>query len=184
MAPVDAGAPAGVKIVLVGPESTGKTTLAQSLAAHYGVAWVGEVARNMLADRMGYDADDLDRIARAQLEAEQRARMAPGELVIVDTDLLVIDVWWRERFGRPPEWLTAQLREATREHSRRYLLCFPDLPWEPDPLRENPTDRDRLLRVYRRRLDELTATYRSIGGVGAERLAAAVAAVDAWRTEL
>lgn len=181
MAAVDAGASAGLTVILVGPESSGKTSLARALAARYGAPWVAEVARDLLPLSGRYDAEDLERIARAQIEAEQAVVAARGGLVFVDTDLLVIDVWWRERFGTPPEWLTARLRSEVRESSRRYLLCRPDLPWEPDPLRENPHDRERLLTIYERRLDELAASYRAISGTGHARLTAAVAAVESWR---
>ncbi len=192
MAPVDARSATGLTVVLVGPESSGKTTLARMLAAHYSAPWVAEVARDYLQapaaglargrteGRPGYDAVDLEQIARAQLDAEQRLRATHENLVILDTDLLVIDIWWRERFGPPPDWLVESLENTAPEPRRRYLLCPPDLPWEPDPLRENPQDRQRLYERYQRRLNDLGAIYLVIAGVGAGRSVAAVSAIDAW----
>jgi nicotinamide riboside kinase len=184
MASVDARSTTGLTVVIVGPESSGKTTLARALAAHFDAPWVAEVAREHLsygaASGAGYDAAKLDQIARAQLDAEQHARATHQHLVILDTDLLVIDIWWRERFGKPPDWLVESLASTAPEPRRRYLLCPPDLPWEADPLRENPDDRERLYDLYRRRLTELGASYQVISGAGAGRSAAAISAIDGW----
>ena len=75
---------------------------------------------------------------------------AKHPLVVLDTDLIVIHVWWQEKYGRVPQWVREELR---RQAPRVYLLAQPDLPWQPDPLRESPADRDRLLGVYRTTLD-------------------------------
>ena len=192
MAPIDARSTAGLTVVLVGPESSGKTTLARMLATHYSAPWVAEAARDYLQatagsqardqaeDQPGYDAVDLEQIARAQLDAEHQLRATHHDLVILDTDLLVIDIWWRERFGQPPDWVVESLENTAPEARRRYLLCPPDLPWEPDPLRENPHDRQRLYERYQRRLTDLGAIYRVIEGAGAGRAIAAISAIDDW----
>ena len=192
MAPVDARSTSGLTVVLVGPESSGKTTLARMLAAHYGAPWAAEVARDYLKapaagqarDRAegqrGYDAADLEQIARAQFDAEHQLRTTHHRLVLLDTDLLVIDIWWRERFGQPPDWVVESLENTAPEPGRRYLLCPPDLPWEPDPLRENPQDRQRLYERYQRRLNDLGAIYLVIAGTGAGRSIAAISAIDGW----
>ena len=72
------------------------------------------------------------------------------------------------------------LARTAPEPQRRYLLCPPDLPWEADPLRENPHDRERLYDLYRRRLMDLGAIYQVISGVGVGRSGAAISAIDAW----
>jgi nicotinamide riboside kinase len=180
MASVDARSTTGLTVVVVGPESSGKTTLARALAEHFDAPWVAEVAREHLSSGAAYDATKLDQIARAQYDAEQQGRATHPHLVILDTDLLVIDIWWRERFGKPPDWLVELLASTAPEPRRRYLLCPPDLPWEADPLRENPHDRERLYDLYRRRLTELGASYQVISGAGARRSAAAIRAIDGW----
>ncbi len=184
MASVDARSTTGLTVAIVGPESSGKTTLARALAEHFDAPWVAEVARDHLSSGGGYDAKydaaKLDQIARAQLDAEQHARATHRHLVILDTDLLVIDIWWRERFGRPPNWLVELLARTAHEPRRRYLLCPPDLPWEADPLRENPHDRERLYDLYQRRLTELGASYQVISGAGSGRTAVAISAIDGW----
>jgi nicotinamide riboside kinase len=158
--------------------------LARALAEHFDVPWVAEVAREHLLSGArsdaGYDAAKLDQIARAQLDAEIDMRASHQGLLILDTDLLVIDIWWRERFGKPPRWLVGSLASTAPGPQRRYLLCPPDLPWEADPLRENPHDRERLYDLYRGRLTELGASYQVISGAGAGRSAAAISAIDGW----
>lgn len=180
MASVDAAAPTGLTVVLVGAESTGKTTLASALASRYQAPWVAEVARDYLTGLSGYDIEDLEQIGRRQLDAEQQSRTAQHRLLLLDTDILVIDIWWRERFGAPPDWVGDALARAARDSRRRYLLCAPDLPWAADPLRENPDDRERLHQRYRRALEAMNATYAEISGHRAARTDAAVAAIDGW----
>lgn len=162
-------------IAIVGPESTGKTTLARALAERLGTPWVAEVARAWLAGRSGYAAGDVECIARAQLAAERAAlRRAPTRLVL-DTDLLVILVWWREKYGAAPAWLTDAL---ARQPRRRYILTSPDLPWVPDPLRESPHDRERLFEVYHAELVARGERFGIVAGSGATRLQSALAALD------
>jgi nicotinamide riboside kinase len=115
-------------------------------------------------------------IARQQVAAEASALAETTDLLVCDTDLLVIQVWWQERFGELPEELIALL--AARSE-RAYLLVQPDLPWAEDPLRENPLDRDRLFAVYQALLDADRMPHRVIGGSGEARLEAAVEGAQA-----
>ncbi len=166
-------------VCAVGPESTGKTTLCRALAARFEVPWLAEYAREYLRDRPAYGALDVAAIAREQARREARllaATAATGTVaggVILDTDLTVIRVWWREKFGPPPGWLEDAL---VAQAPRLYLLCQPDLPWEPDPLRESPADLRRLYGEYRRLLIERQWPFVEIGGSGEARLLAAIAA--------
>ena len=162
-------------IAIVGPESAGKTTLAGALAEHFGAPWVAEHARAWLAGRQGYAEQDVERIGKGQMAAEAAAlRRRPARLVL-DTDLLVILVWWREKYGPPPAWLTDAL---ARQPRRRYLLTRPDLPWAPDPLRESPRDRERLFMVYEAELVARAERFGIVTGVGDARLASALKALD------
>jgi nicotinamide riboside kinase len=162
-------------LCLTGPESTGKTTLAEALADALSAVLVPEVAREYLEKRSSgagseYTAKDVLTIARLQIEAEQQVLAATSGLVICDTDLLTIRIWWEERFGEPPAEL---LDGLARQPVRGYLLPAVDLPWSSDPLRENPHDRDRLFERYEAQLLAAGASFEVISGAGEARLTAA-----------
>lgn len=169
------------RIVITGPESSGKTTLARALARLYSAPWVDEMARGYLANKDGhvYVEADLLGIARLQLmEEDQRAAEAvenESPLLFCDTDLITIRIWGEEKYGRSDPWIMQQTE------SRRYdlwLLCAPDMPWEPDPLRENPHDRDRLFEMYERTLNQLAKPYAIVRGAHEERMRGAMKAIE------
>ena len=171
-----------LSVVLVGVESTGKSTLARRLAETLGAPLVSEVARGWLAARGNrYEEGDLETIARLQWQAEETAR-ATASLVVVDTDLAVLRVWSEARFGRCAPWILDRLAERP---AARYLLPRPDLPWEPDPQRESPDAGERvaLHERYRKLLEVLGHPWREIAGQGEKRVAAALAAVRALRQD-
>ena len=156
--------------VLTGPESSGKSTLAEALAGHFETSWIAEMARAMLTTT-AYEATDLLQIASAQQHAEQRHA---GGLAFADTDLQTLYIWWQERFGPVPSSL---VRAYAGQTARHYLLCAPDLPWQPDPLRENPDDRERLFELYERDLRVRGLSFEVVSGAGSERTERAIAAV-------
>ena len=161
------------KVVITGPESSGKTTLAMDLSAHFDVPWVPEQARPYLEARQGlYGEADLLQIAQAQVAAEDLH--GDTDLLICDTDLITIRIWGEEKYGRSDPWIVRATEERTYDH---WLLCSPDMAWEPDPLRENPHDRERLFEVYRDLLTRLGRPFTIISGDPDERLRAAVTAV-------
>jgi len=160
-------------ISIVGPESTGKSTLAGELARHFGAPLVEEYARAYLTCRPAYDAEDLAVMGRAQAALEAEALEAKPGMLILDTDLLVVRVWWEEKFGPAPTWLKQALAAQPPRH---YLLTAPDIPWEADPLREWPFDRERLFEVFRTHLASETLVD-VVRGSGAARLAAALRAI-------
>ena len=104
----------------------------------------------------------------------QREQVPPAApLGLLDTDLINYKIWFEEVFGHcPPEILEA----IEQETSHVYLLCAPDLPWEPDPLRENPHDRGRLFELHRAEIEKLGRRYEIVHGIGEERLKNAEAA--------
>ena len=162
-------------IAVVGPECTGKTALAGALGRRFGVAAVDEYARGYLAGRDRYGRADVEAIARGQVALEARAVATDESPVILDTDLLVIRVWWEEKYGALPDWLR---RAFAAQAPRRYLLTAPDLPWEPDPLRESPFDRERLFEAYRATLVAERLRFDVVRGTGAARLRCALAALE------
>lgn len=170
------------KIVVNGPESTGKSSLCEALAAHYHTLWVPEYAREyLLTHGKQYRLEDLLIIARGQLALEDRlaaqAAAAGHGSLFVDTDLYVIKIWSEFVFSRCDPWILDQI--AIR-HYDAYLLCRTDLPWVADELREYPdlVTRERLFRIYRDTLVQQSAPWAEIGGQGPGRIAAGIAAVN------
>lgn len=163
-------------IVLTGPESTGKTTLARQLAEHFETEWVPEFARTYIGqlDRR-YTQADLLEIAKGQVAAEEAFAERSKNLLMLDTSLEVIKIWSEYRFGECHPWILEQLRQ--RSHNL-YLLCRPDLPWAFDPQRENPEDRNLLFERYFDELTRLNVKFVEVNGSGEERFQAAVAAVS------
>jgi NadR type nicotinamide-nucleotide adenylyltransferase len=168
------------KIVIIGPESTGKSTLCEGLAAHYHTEWVREYARGYMLTHKGkaYNYDDLSTIARGQLALEDAAAAAIGDKVLfVDTDLYVMKVWSEYVFGQCETWI---LKAIATRHYDGYLLCLTDLPWVKDELREYPdlATRERLYHIYRDILINQNVPWAEVSGSADERLKNAIAAVD------
>ena len=167
-------------LCLTGPESSGKSTLARQLADALSAPLVPEVARGYLEGRVTYEREDLLAIAELQVAAEHQA-LAKGERVVVaDTDLVVISIWWQEKFGELHPFIARALEQRSR---RCYLLTLPDLPWQPDPLRESEHDRERLLSEHRSILESASFPYASVGGQGEVRLLTALDEARRWLFE-
>jgi NadR type nicotinamide-nucleotide adenylyltransferase len=169
------------KIVIIGPESTGKSSLCEGLARHFQTDWVPEYAREYLTQHgTGYRAEDLALIARGQLALEDRhaaaAEAAGYKWLFVDTDMYVMKVWSEFVFGSCDPWILTQI---VRRSYDAYLLCRPDLPWTPDPLREYPEGpaRTQLFHIYKDCLVNQSTPWAEIGGQGEARIAAGIAAV-------
>ena len=163
-----------IKIVITGPESSGKTTLAEELALHYKTAWVPEYARIYLnqLDRP-YREEDLLEIAQGQVQQEDEAARLNPRLLVCDTSLLVVIIWSTYRYGHCHPWIEEQWRQRPVDH---YLLCRPDLPWQPDPQRENPHNRDELFVLYQRALQ--TKPHKIIEGNEPTRLGTSIEIID------
>lgn len=167
-----------ITVCLTGPESTGKTTVAQALGRHFEAPVVPEVARDYMSGRGDYTPSDVLEIARRQLALEARARAETRGLLVLDTDVLVLAVWWHERYGALPPLL----EEALEERSPRiYLLARPDIPWAADPLREHPFERERLFERYRALLAAADFPHALVEGSGMVRVEGAVRAVERLR---
>ncbi|WKW13061.1 ATP-binding protein [Pseudogemmatithrix spongiicola] len=162
-------------VTIIGPESSGKTTLAAALAAQFGAPWVPEAARRFVeTDPTPLSAATVEPIARLAMALDDAARAADPPLLFHDTDLVSTVVYARHYYGSCPPWIVA---EAQRRRAQLYLLCLPDLPWEADGVRDQPHARAELFATFREQLDAMEAAYTVIGGSGPAREAAAAAAV-------
>ena len=125
------------KIVIIGPESTGKSTLCQQLAAHYKTAWCPEYAREYLNKiNVKYTYQDLLQIAMGQLALEEKMKKhAANQLYFIDTDMNVMKVWCEVAFDNCHKWI---LKQIAKTHYDLYLLCNTDIEWVQDELREYP----------------------------------------------
>lgn len=148
------------KIVVIGPESTGKSTLCSQLAGYYNTLWCREYAREyLLKHGMEYTYNNLleiakeqaaleDRVAAAAIENYQSGSQTGSPLLFIDTDMYVMKVWCEFVFDRCHQWIIDQI--IVRRYDL-YLLCNTDLPWIKDELREypDPRTRERLYRIYK-----------------------------------
>ena len=187
--------PDSLIVCLTGAECSGKTTLAEALALSYRAPLVPEAARGWLerkgsqgaatgvgrsaqtSDPVAYAKDDVRAIAKEQVRLEQAALAKGPPLLICDTDLLVVQVWWEVKYGVLPD----ELRRALAERGpRAYLLTRPDIPWVADPLRESGGNRDGLHRRQQQLLAAGNHPYAELGGDAATRLAVARCYIDGW----
>ena len=138
------------RIAITGPESTGKSELSIKLADHFSTIFVSEYSREYLRNRgANYTIEDVLNIAKGQLNAEERVAYKANKLLFCDTDMLVAKIWCNEVFNECPEWIENKVIEHKYD---LYLLCYPDLEWESDPLRENPNNREYLYEQYLKEL--------------------------------
>lgn len=183
------------KFVVIGPESTGKSTLCSQLAAHYHTRWVPEYAREYLEKNgMDYTYDDLLTIAKGQIELEEsfdKLRMTndqpPGQadsplitnhsLLFIDTDMYVMKVWCEYVFNKCHNWILNRIAERNYDG---YLLCNADLPWAKDNLREYPDveTRNRLYHFYKDIMVNQPLPWVNISGNYQERFEKAINFID------
>ncbi|MDP4264127.1 MAG: ATP-binding protein [Bacteroidota bacterium] len=174
------------KIVIIGPESTGKSTLCQQLAAHYQTQWCPEYAREYLSKNgTNYSYDDLLAIAKGQIELEDKTIQSaisnwqtapPGSSLttqhsplFIDTDMYVMKVWSEFVFGKCHRFILDQVIERKYD---LYLLCNIDLPWVEDELREYPDleSRQKLYHIYKDIMINQAVPWIEISGDYDERL--------------
>ncbi len=150
--------------------------MAKQLAEHFNTIYVPEYSRECLKD-LGreYTYDDILLIARGQYESEQQGMRRAKDLLFCDTEFIVNKIWCEEKYGKCHSWILDMIDSHIYD---LYLLCDIDLPWEPDPLRENPDDRDRLFVLYTEELENRNLPYEIISGSGKERLMNAIGFVE------
>ena len=168
------------KVVITGPESTGKSTLCHLLAKHYQTTWCPEYARNYLhMHGTNYTYCDLLNIANGQLSLEDEyiTKSQDNNLLFIDTDMYVMKVWCEYVYHNcHPEIL----QQISTRHYDLYLLCNIDLPWVADDLREYPDElpRQELYRMYKDILVNQHVPWAEINGTYEQRLDKAINAID------
>jgi len=166
------------KIAVVGPESTGKSTMSAYLAKHYNTVWVPEYARDYCA-KLTEPCTWQDEINMFYGQLDLEAEMLPlaNELLVCDTTFITVKIWSDYTFGRSPQEVLDKLSQHPYD---LYLLLNIDLPWEEDPLRDFPHMREHFMEIWVKELQALNANYTLISGTGDERYADAVKAIDGF----
>jgi len=164
-----------IKIAILGPESTGKTALAKSLAEHFEAPWVPEFAREYVENLSNpYTYDDVCNIALKQIEQEKiYENNITEKIVFFDTDLIITKVWFEYKYKSVPDFLTERLKHGFFD---LYLLCAPDLPWEADSVREHGTDREFFFEWYKAEIEQIGKPYVIVYGIGNQRIQHAIEA--------
>lgn len=165
------------KIVVIGPESTGKSTLSHALAAQLQTVWVPEYARGYL-EQLGrpYEEPDLLNIAHGQLKTEDALLLQANQLLVCDTDLQVIKVWSEAKYGRCDKKILEAIAARTYD---MYLLTYTDVIWEDDPLREHslPEERAYFYNIYRDIVQSSGLPWADIRGTHEERVKLSLQAI-------
>jgi NadR type nicotinamide-nucleotide adenylyltransferase len=164
------------RVAIVGPECTGKSELAKFLAEHYNTQWVPEFARSYIdaLDRP-YTKEDLLLIAKGQIEFEDKISVQSKKLIICDTTLLVIKIWSEFKYGVCDPAILTALKKRSYD---LYLLTHIDLPWEEDPQREHPHQREELFKLYKSEVEKMGVPFIIIRGNRAARREVAIKAID------
>ena len=178
------------KIVVLGPESTGKSTLCAALAAHYQTTWTPEYARTYLSEHgTKYSYDDLLTIAKGQIENEEKSIELLGQNIednksqvtnnklIIDTDMYVMKVWCEYVFNNCHHYILEQINQRNYD---LYLLCDIDLPWTADEMREYPNAEPRLelFTIYKELLINQNTPWGIVSGIGAQRTTNAIELIE------
>lgn len=165
------------RIVLTGPESTGKTTLASALARRFRSPWLPETSR-LYAEEVKRDltATDAALIAQRAIDAEDAALEPDPPLLLLDTDLISTVVYVRHYYGPCPAWIEAAARARRGD---LYLLCAPDLPWNADGVRDRPARRQEMFGLFEAALQEFGCVSADVSGLGTARERAALSAATA-----
>jgi NadR type nicotinamide-nucleotide adenylyltransferase len=184
-----------IKVVVIGPESTGKSLLCEKLTAHYNTIWVKEYAREfLLKNGNAYTQEDLLTIAKGQIENEEKAiqllsesgssspfgglrGLTNNKLLFIDTDMYVMKVWSEFVFNACDHFILNQIAERKYDC---YLLCEPDIDWVKDELREYPDleTRSKLFHHYKDLMVHQHCDWVSITGDYDCRLQKAISHID------
>ncbi|WP_372768025.1 AAA family ATPase [Lutibacter sp.] len=170
-----------VKVVLFGPESSGKTTLSKLLARHYNTVWVPEYARDYLQnkwnnERKTCENSDMIPIAEGQMKLENELAQKADKILICDTDLLETKVYSEAFYGG---FVHPDLQNAALQNTYDlYLLTYIDAPWKKDDLRDRPEQRKEMFDAFENALKKHHRPYILLKGEKKERLEIAIREID------
>lgn len=163
--------------VFTGPESTGKTTLANHFAQSLDAPLVKEYAREYLEKlNREYTLDDVIKMAETQLKLEQAAIKCNTRYLFLDTDLITFKIWLKEKYNESLPWIDRAIIHSSKKH---YFLCDIDMPWQHDPLREhpNPEERKKLYEMHLHLLLEYQLPFTIVSGNSSQRIQTCKAAI-------
>lgn len=165
-----------IKIAITGPESTGKTSLAQDLAKEFKTLCTSEFARNYLDEiNRPYEFEDIEIIAKNQRKREDDLLLKANKILFCDTDILVTKIWSEFVFKKCSPWIN---QEFEANDYNLYLLCDIDIVWEYDPQREHPHKRQELFDIYKNTLEAYKFPYIIVNGTGNQRIQNAIKAIQ------
>ncbi len=167
------------KIAIIGPECTGKTTLASQLAQHFSTIWIPEYARKYVANlRVPYTYEDVEHIAKVQFSQIMQVETLNASIVFFDTELIITKVWFEVVFQKQPDWLDEAIRNSNFAF---YLLTDTSIPWVADGIRENGgARREELYAIYENYLNYFRFPYEIVHGMDYERLSNAISSVESY----
>jgi NadR type nicotinamide-nucleotide adenylyltransferase len=170
-----------IKVVLFGPESSGKTTLSKLLARHYNTVWVPEYARDYLQnkwnnERKTCEISDMLLIAEGQMKLENELALKADKVLICDTDLMETKVYSEEFYGG---FVHPDLEKAALQNTYDlYFLTYIDTPWKKDDLRDRPEQRQEMFNAFENALKKHNRRYVLLKGDKKERLETAIREID------
>lgn len=164
-------------IVITGAESTGKSVLTEQLSNAFNSPYIPEIAREYVGNlNRKYTYQDVEQIARIQIEQLKNAKQQAESFVFVDTWLIIIKVWFEFVYNITPDWLIEEIRSTKID---LFLICDIDLPWIDDPVRENGGENRAILQnLYIKNIVEFGFNYRVVSGSGNQRLTNAIRFIE------
>ncbi|MEK6780851.1 MAG: ATP-binding protein [Bacteroidota bacterium] len=163
------------KVVIIGPECTGKTDLSKFLAGHFRTVWVEEYARAYINKLIRpYEQSDLTKIAHGQVRMEEEWIREATRVLICDTNATVVKIWSEHKFGE----CDREILTLTERPYDFYLLTYIDIPWEDDPQREHPDKREHFWSIYKTVVENSGVPFIEIRGTKEERRKRAIDAIE------
>lgn len=156
------------RIVLIGAESTGKTALTEGLSGYYKTVFVPEYAREYIENlNSDYTYNDVEHIAKRQVELEIEYAHKANEILFYDTYLIITKIWFKLVYNKIPDWINEKIENNNID---LFLLCNNDIQWIPDSVRENGGEmRDTLFEIYKKELEHYNCNFKIVSGIGKKR---------------